>query len=276
MDFINISEELNAKWDSLIKELKSYKSVAVAFSAGVDSTFLLAAARKALGENVIAITGRFDTSPTREKDESSAYCESICIKHVILDLDQMSIPGFKENTPDRCYICKKALFSEFRSTAIKMGIDTLAEGTNADDDNDYRPGMRAIAELGVKSPLKKCGFTKQEIRQLSKELGLPTWNKPSLACLATRFPYGQEITPEKLRTIDTAEQMLIDSGFFNVRVRAHRELARIEVDPAEFDKVINKKITDNIVRYLKENGFKYITLDLEGYSTGSMNRMLDI
>ena len=276
MDFINISEELNAKWDSLIKELKSYKSVAVAFSAGVDSTFLLAAARKALGENVIAITGRFDTSPTREKDESSAYCESIGIKHVILDLDQMSIPGFKENTPDRCYICKKALFSEFRNTALKMGIDTLAEGTNADDDNDYRPGMRAIAELGVKSPLKKCGFTKQEIRQLSKELGLPTWNKPSLACLATRFPYGQEITPEKLRTIDTAEQMLIDSGFFNVRVRAHRELARIEVDPAEFDKVINKKITDNIVRYLKENGFKYITLDLEGYSLGSMNRMLDI
>lgn len=276
MDFINISEELNAKWDSLIKELKSYKSVAVAFSAGVDSTFLLAAARKALGENVIAITGRFDTSPTREKDESSAYCESIGIKHVILDLDQMSIPGFKENTPDRCYICKKALFSEFRNTALKMGIDTLAEGTNADDDNDYRPGMRAIVELGVKSPLKKCGFTKQEIRQLSKELGLPTWNKPSLACLATRFPYGQEITPEKLRTIDTAEQMLIDSGFFNVRVRAHRELARIEVDPSEFDKVINKKITDNIVRYLKENGFKYITLDLEGYSTGSMNRMLNL
>ena len=275
-DLMNISNELKNKWDSLISLLQSYNRVAVAFSAGVDSTFLLKAAREALGENAIAITGKFDASPKREDDAAEAFCRSEGIEQVIISLDQMSIHGFRENNPDRCYICKKALFTKFQGTAFKMGIDIIVDGSNADDDNDYRPGTRAVSELGIKSPLKECGFTKKDIRELSKELGLPTWNKPSLACLATRIPYGEEITPDKLQTIDTAEQLFIDSGFSNVRVRAHGNLARIEVDPSEFEKAVNKKITDNIVRYLKENGFKYITLDLEGYSTGSMNRMLNL
>ena len=272
---MDISTELKNKWDSLISLLHSYNRVAVAFSAGVDSTFLLKAAHEALGDNAIAITGRFDASPKREDDAAESFCRSEGIEQILITLDQMSIPGFRENTPDRCYICKKALFTKFIGTTFNMGIDIIVEGSNADDDNDYRPGMKALSELGIKSPLKECGFTKKEIRELSKELGLPTWNKPSLACLATRIPYREAITPEMLRIIDEAEQFLIDSGFSNVRVRAHGDLARIEVDPLEFKKAINIKITEKTVRYLKENGFKYVTLDLEGYSTGSMNRMLD-
>ena len=273
---MNISDELKNKWDSLISLLQSYNRVAVAFSAGVDSTFLLKAAREALGENAIAITGKFDASPKREDDAAEAFCRSEGIEQVIISLDQMSIHGFRENNPDRCYICKKALFTKFQGTAFKMGIDIIVDGSNADDDNDYRPGTRALSELGIKSPLKECGFTKNEIREVSKALGLPTWSKPSLACLATRIPYREEITPEKLKTIDNAEQLLIDSGLSNVRVRVHGELARIETDPSEFEKMLDKKITDKTVRYLKEHGFKYVTLDLEGYSLGSMNRMLDL
>ncbi len=271
MQTLKINENAEEKKKKLISILRGYGRVAVAFSGGVDSTFLLHTAFETLGENAVALTGNFISFPARENDASVKFCEERGIRQIRLTVDQNAIEGFRENTPQRCYFCKKALFSAMIAAAKNEGFDTVAEGSNADDVGDFRPGMKAIAELGVKSPLLEAGLTKDEIRCLSKEAGLETWNKPSLACLATRIPYGEIIRPEILSVIEKAENKLLDLGFRQLRVRYHGEIARIEIDKSEFARAADPEISKEIDEYFRSLGFRFVTLDLGGYKTGKMN-----
>ena len=262
------------KYEALKEYLKSLKSVAVAFSSGVDSTFLLYAAKEALGDQMIAITTASGSFPKRELDEAAEYCKKLSVKHIVIVTQELKIEGFAENPKNRCYICKREIFGNIKRTALAEGMAAVVEGSNIDDNGDYRPGMQAIAELDIKSPLRHVGLTKQEIRDLSKYLNIPTYNKPSYACLATRFPYGERISAEKLRMVDLGEQLLLDLGFKQMRVRIHGDVARIEVIPEEFDKIMSKDIRETIYKKFKEYGFSYVALDLLGYRTGSMNETL--
>jgi len=266
---------LQEKKRKLEADLSGLGSVAVAFSAGVDSTFLLKMAHRVLGDRVLAVTVNSGLSPKRELKEAEAFCEREGITQTVIEIDALSIQGFRENPVNRCYICKRELFKKIQKAAAERGIPHVAEGSNVDDEGDYRPGMQAIAELGIKSPLREAGFTKEEIRKLSEEMGLPTWNKPSLACLASRFVYGETISREKLDMVGKAEQLLSDLGFHQVRVRIHGDLARIEVLPSEFEKLTEEQVRDRVSRTLKELGFSYVTMDLIGYRTGSMNETLE-
>ena len=264
----------NLKFDKLTDYLKTLESIAVAFSGGVDSTFLLKAAQIALGDKVIAVTARSCSFPERELNEAIAFCKSEGIKHYIVDSEELDIDGFSDNPPNRCYLCKRELFEKIIKIAQKENIKNIVEGSNLDDNVDYRPGLQAVSELGIKSPLRAVGLNKEEIRSLSKELGLPTWNKQSFACLSSRFVYGETISREKLSMVDKAEQLLLDFGFHQVRVRIHNNVARIEIEPAEFEKLIENRLV--ITEKLKSYGFQYVTLDLLGYRTGSMNETLNI
>jgi pyridinium-3,5-biscarboxylic acid mononucleotide sulfurtransferase len=267
-------ELLQEKYNRLIEQLKSLKQAAVAFSGGVDSTFLLYAAKEALGSNVIAITARSLSFPGRELTQAKNYSESLGIEHFVLDSEELELDGFSENPKNRCYLCKTELFTKIRNLAKSKGIDAVLEASNSDDNGDYRPGLIAVKELEIYSPLRQVGFTKDEIRILSKEYGLPTWNKPSFACLASRFPYGESITPERLIMIDKAEQFLLDLGFWQLRVRFHEKLARIETDEAGFALMLDPKIRNKVYEEFRKIGFIYVSLDLKGYRTGSMNETL--
>ena len=276
MEILNTpTEEQINKYNHLLEYLKSLESVAIAFSSGVDSTFLLFAAKEALGDKMMAVTAVTSSFPQREKNEAVDFCEKYNIYHELCNIDVMKIEGFTQNPPNRCYICKRAIFENIIDVANSNNIQAIAEGSNLDDNGDYRPGLLAIAELGVKSPLREAGLTKYDIRVLSKFLNLPTWEKPSYACLATRFVYGETISEEKLAMVDKGEQLLIDLGFHQMRVRIHDRMARIEVLPEEFVKLLDDNIRLKIVNAFKEYGFDYVSMDLVGYRTGSMNEVLD-
>lgn len=270
-----VTAELLKKYDDLKELLKSYGSVAVAFSSGVDSTFLLYAAKEALGDRVIAFSAKSCSFPERELNEAKAFCQAHQIRQIIFDSEELEIEGFSQNPKNRCYICKHELFEKIIKLAADEGITVIAEGSNLDDNGDYRPGLQAVAELGIKSPLRAVGFTKDDIRALSRHLGLPTWEKPSFACLASRFVYGETITKEKLGMVDKAEQLLLDLGFHQVRVRIHGTMARIEILPEEFPKLISEDIRNRITSAYKSYGFTYVSMDLIGYRTGSMNEVIE-
>lgn len=249
--------------------LEKCMPLAVAFSGGVDSTYLLHEAVKAGKEKVTALIMKTPSVPERELDEAVAFCKSRGISFFVLPADPFSAAGFRENGRDRCYICKHFLFSALLEKAKEEGIPFVADGTNADDRKEFRPGLRALKELDIRSPLAEAGLTKKEIRELSEKEGLSTWNKPSFSCLATRFPYGEELTVEKLRRTEAAENLLAELGFTQRRVRVHGNLARIEVLPVEIPLLLERR--DMISSRLEELGFLYTTVDLKGFRSGSMD-----
>ena len=263
------------KYNELKSMMNGFGSVAVAFSGGVDSTFLLYAAKEALGDQVIAVTAQSCSFPKRELNEAKAFCGERQIRHFICESEELDIEGFSHNPKNRCYLCKHELFEKIQKIAEQEKITAIVEGSNLDDNGDYRPGLQAVAELGIKSPLRQIGFTKNDIRTLSRYLELPTWDKQSFACLSSRFAYGETISKEKLGMVDRAEQLLLDLGFHQVRVRIHDTMARIEVLPEEFVKLISEDTRAKIITSFREYGFTYISMDLIGYRTGSMNEVID-
>ena len=265
---------IDEKYQKLQEYLKSLGSVAIAFSGGVDSTFLLKTAHDVLGSRVIAVTARSCSFPERELREARKFCEEQGITHVICDSEELNIEGFRKNPVNRCYLCKRELFEKIWAIAREKHLETVAEGSNTDDNGDYRPGLIAVAELNVKSPLREAELCKEEIRELSRRMGLSTWDKQSFACLSSRFVYGETIDEKKLGMVDQAEQLLLDLGFRQVRVRIHGMMARIEVLPEELPRIVEKNFREQITEKFRELGFSYVTLDLEGYRTGSMNETM--
>lgn len=258
----------------LLHILKGLHSLMVAFSGGVDSTFLLALSHQTLGDNVIAATADSLTYTSRERDEAIRFTKERGIRHIVFQSDETNIPEFTDNHPDRCYHCKKSLARSLINMATERGIAHVAFASNLDDLRDYRPGMKAATEMGILSPLIEAQIDKEEIRFLSKEMGLPTWNKPAMACLASRIPYESPITKKKLRMIEQAEAFLAENGFKQFRVRHHGPLARIELEPSDINRATETDIRKRIVKRFKEIGFFFISIDLEGFISGSMNRVL--
>ena len=268
-------EKARSKKDDLIHYIENLGSLVVAYSGGVDSTFLLAVAHQVLGEKVLAATATSATYPSQEKEEAVQFATKQGINHVVFESDETCLPAFSENSPDRCYHCKKLLSQELLQIAKERGISNIALAANIDDLGDYRPGITAAEEMGMIEPLMEVKLTKEEIRFLSKEMALPTWDKPAMACLASRIPYGEPVTDEKLKMVEEAESFLAGNGFWQFRVRHHGDVARIEVDISDLKKMMDITLREKIVERFKEIGFLHIALDLEGYVTGSMNRVLN-
>jgi pyridinium-3,5-biscarboxylic acid mononucleotide sulfurtransferase len=265
------SENLITRLDSVKSELKAMGSAAVAFSGGVDSTFLLKVAAEVLGDNVIAVTLKSPSFPKREIDAAVSIAGQFNVKHLIIESREFENPDFIKNDNLRCYYCKKEEFGKIINKAQDQGITFVIDGQNYDDISDYRPGVKAAHELGVISPLKNNRLTKDEIRKLSKEMGIAGWDKPSFACLVSRIPYGTQISKNLLEKIGHLEEFLINEGFTQVRVRHHGEIARIEIEKEDFSILFGKSLMPGIISEFKKAGYLYVTLDLEGYRTGSMN-----
>jgi pyridinium-3,5-biscarboxylic acid mononucleotide sulfurtransferase len=263
-----------AKKKRLMKILAGYDRLAVAFSGGVDSTFLLAAAREALGDRVAAITADSPIHSRREIREALETAQALGVRHVVLPFADITSPGFVANPPDRCYTCKQIIFAEIIRMAASVGMARVAHGVNLDDLGDYRPGLKAAEELGVVAPLVEAGLSKADIRSLSRRMGLPAWNKPSMACLASRIPYGHPITPEALKMVEAAEEALQELGFAGCRVRHHGPVARIEVARGQLKRALQPALRTEILQRLKTIGYNHVAVDLEGYVQGSLNRSL--
>ena len=270
---------LNAALDGKVcrplQHLRDMQSLVIGYSGGVDSTLLLKVAVDASANHALAMIGRSETYPSREFEEALALAQSIGARHEIVLTEETDEIKFRENPPDRCYYCKTELFGKLREIAEREHFPWIADGTITDDLGDFRPGMRARTEGNVRSPLLESGFTKDDVRELSKHLGLSTWDKPSFACLSSRFPYGMPIVRENLSRVDAAETFLRDNGFRRFRVRFHdNSTARVEVDPSEIGRFVQEPFRTELVTHFKELGFTYVTLDLQGYRTGSMNELL--
>ncbi len=266
--------DLQTKYEQLKGALRSIDGAVVAYSGGVDSTLLLKAAVEVLGERALAVTAESETYPRREGGEAVRLAKELGARHRLIETSELAIEHFANNPPERCFYCKKELFGSLVGIAREEGLEAVLDGSNADDTSDYRPGMQAASELGVRSPLQEAGLRKDDIRQISRELGLPTWDKPAFACLASRFPYGERITAEKLLRVGAAEDLVRNLGVTQVRVRDHGEIARIEVSREDFDVVMRSANRERIAAELRKLGYLYITLDLEGYRSGSMNAPL--
>ena len=270
-----MDQSVEEKFARLKEILLLMGRVVVAYSGGVDSTLLLRVAKESLREgNVVAVTALSPLYPDRELAGAKKMAQEMGVKHILIESNELEIEGFSKNPSNRCYFCKKELFEEMQNLARKEAISFVVEGSTLDDVKDHRPGRRAIQELGIRSPLQEARFTKEDVRELSRTLGLPTWDKPSFACLASRFPYGEEITPEGLRMVDEAENFLFSLGFKQVRVRHYQSLARIEVYPEEMSRLMNGSLREKVVNCLKKIGYRYVTLDLQGFRSGSMNEVL--
>lgn len=267
--------ELKVKNQRLLNIIADLGTVLVAYSGGVDSTLLLRACAEALGPSrVLAVTARSETLAADEEAEARRLAAAMGIEHLVVPISELDDDEFVLNPPERCYLCKRIRYGRLLSLARERGLRWVADGTNADDSRDYRPGLRAASELGIRSPLREAGLTKGDIRELSRAYDLPTWEKPSYACLASRIPYGCPITVEKLRQIDAAETFLRGLGFKQVRVRHHGELARIEVPAEKLASLVADDLAARVTARLKEIGFTYVALDLNGYRTGSLNEPL--
>ena len=263
-----------SKKETLVRNLRQFSSLLVAFSGGVDSSFLLALASQVLGENVSAVTATSIVHPSRELEEAKTFTHQRGIQHIIFESEECILPEFISNSADRCYHCKKSLSKRLIAIAEERDIEYIAFATNQDDLKDYRPGTKAAEEMGILSPLMDVKLGKDEIRFLSKEMGLSTWDKPAMACLASRIPYGNVITPEKLKMVEDAEEFLSGMGFKQFRARHHGTLVRIEVDPLDISRIIEEGNRRKILRRFREIGFIHVSVDLEGYVCGSMNREL--
>ncbi len=259
------------KINKLKKIIKSYGSVIIAFSGGTDSSFLLKIAAEVLGKNVIAVTVKSPVFPKKELMGAKKITGILNCRHIIIYLNQLEIEALRKNPENRCYICKKELFLKLISIKDKYNFNAIADGTNHDDLYTFRPGRKALRELGIKNPLAESGLTREDIKKYSKILHLPTWNKPALSCLLTRFPYGEKISISKLVKIEKAEEYLHSLGFKQKRVRYQHPAARIEIEKDEIPKLAQNNLREKIVKQFKKMGFKYITLDLEGYRSGSMD-----
>jgi uncharacterized protein len=268
------SQQCLAKYSALLDYLKEKKSILVAFSGGVDSTFLARAVYEALGENSLAVTARSETYAEREFRESLDLAKLIGIRQKVIHTSELEDENMASNPPARCYYCKHELFSKLLKVATDEGLAFVADGANYDDLGDFRPGMKASEELSVISPLKDLEFTKKDIRDLSKMLDLPTWDKPAMACLSSRFPYGTRITAERVNQVAEAELFLWNLGIREMRVRYHDAIARIELNRDEMKHIIEQDVSDKIITRFKELGFTYVTLDIQGFRSGSMNEVL--
>ncbi|MCF8369746.1 MAG: ATP-dependent sacrificial sulfur transferase LarE [Bacteroidales bacterium] len=264
---------MNNKLYKLHSLLKSYKSAVVAFSGGVDSSFLLKAAYDALGDKVMAVTAVSPSVQPKDLELIKEIIALIGVKHTFVKSEEFNDPRYLQNDPQRCYFCKTHIGTALITYASENGYAFILDGNNADDTSDYRPGMKAAEELGIKSPLKEAGFTKEEIRQLSKEYGLPNWDRPASPCLSSRIPYGTPIKIESLNKVDAAEEYLKTFGMKNIRVRFHNDVARIEVEPSDFNTILENNMAINAT--LKQIGFRYVAMDIIGFRSGSLNEVLN-
>jgi uncharacterized protein len=267
----------NSQREKLIETLRGYGRVAVAFSGGIDSTVVAQAAYEALGDAAIAVTAVSESLAAGELEEAQELAQKIGIRHRVIRTEEFADPNYRRNDSDRCYFCKSELYGRLSGLLGELGVETIVSGANTDDMGDYRPGLRAASEHGVRHPLQECGLSKADVRALARAWDLPTWDKPATPCLSSRVAYGEDPTPERVRMIDKAEQWLRQRGLRVLRVRYHKgDLARIEVSPDELPRLVELELRGELISAFRALGFKFVTLDLEGFRSGSMNSVIPV